>query len=98
MLRLFNCVSVRLKFIAGFGAAFIWVAALGAFAIQSLATVAHSAAELRDHALLATVALSRVSQDTERFRSVQQLLANATAEARPRSSVRRCSCRLTSGQ
>jgi methyl-accepting chemotaxis protein len=82
VLRLFNRVSVRLKFIAGFGAAFIWVAALGAFAIQSLATVAHSAAELRDHALLATVALSRVSQDTERFRSVQQLLANATAEAR----------------
>jgi len=79
LLRLFNRFSIRRKFIAGFSGAFIWVLALGGFAIQRLDAVARSAADLRDHALQATVALSGVSQDTERFRSVQQLLANTSS-------------------
>lgn len=82
MLRLFARISVRRKFIAGFAGAFIWTLALGGFAVWRLDAMEQSEVELRDHALRATVALSRVSQDSERFRSVQQLLANASAEER----------------
>ena len=82
MLRLFSRISIRRKFIAGFAAAFLWTLALGAFAIERLHAVEHAAAELRDNALQATVALSRISQDAERLRSVQQLLATTVAEER----------------
>ncbi len=82
MLRLLNRISIRSKFIAGFSAAFIWTLLLGGFAVQRLDAVERAAAELRDNALQATVALSRIGQDAERLRSVQQLLANTTAEER----------------
>ena len=82
MLRLFSRISIRRKFIAGFTAAFLWTLALGGFAVERLNAVEQAAAELRDNALQATVALSRISQDAERLRSVQQLLATTVAEER----------------
>jgi hypothetical protein len=82
VLRLLNRITIRSKFIAGFSAAFIWTLLLGGFAVQRLDAVERAAAELRDNALQATVALSRIGQDAERLRSVQQLLANTTAEER----------------
>jgi methyl-accepting chemotaxis protein len=82
VLKLLNRISIRNKFILGFSAAFVWTLLLGAFAVQRLDEVERAAAELRDNALQATVALSRVGQDAERLRSVQQLLADTTAEER----------------
>jgi len=82
VLRLFNRISIRNKFIIGFLSAFIWIMLLGGFAVHRLNAVEHAAAELRDNALQATVALSRIGQDAERLRSKQQVLANATAAER----------------
>ncbi len=82
MWRLLNRISIRTKFIAGFALAFVWTLALGGFAVDRLNAVEHAAAELRDGALQATVALSRIGQAAERLRSVQELLSTAVAEER----------------
>ena len=82
MLQLFNRVSIRTKFSLGFTAAFVWTLALGGFAVDRLNAVERAAADLRDNVLQVTVALSRIGQDLERLRSVQQLLVIATAEER----------------
>ncbi len=82
MLQLLNRVSIRNKFLLGFSGAFLWTLALGGFAVDRLNAVERAAAELRDNVLQVTVALSRVGQDAERLRSVQQLLVIATAEER----------------
>ncbi|HEY2618713.1 MAG TPA: methyl-accepting chemotaxis protein [Acetobacteraceae bacterium] len=82
MWRLLNRISIRTKFIAGFALAFVWTVGLGGFAVDRLNAVEHAAAELRDGALQATVALSRIGQAAERLRSVQELLVTAVAEER----------------
>jgi methyl-accepting chemotaxis protein len=50
--------------------------------VDRLNAVERAAAELRDGALQATVALSRIGQAAERLRSVQELLVTAAAEER----------------
>jgi methyl-accepting chemotaxis protein len=80
--QLFDRISIRNKFIAGFALALAWTLGLGGFAVDRLGAVEHAAAELRDNALQSTVALSRISQAAERLRSVQQLLVIAVAEQR----------------
>ena len=82
MLQLFNRISIRTKFLLGFAGAFLWTLALGGFAVDRLNAVDRAAADVRDNVLQVTVALSRIGQDTERLRSVQQLLVIATAEER----------------
>jgi methyl-accepting chemotaxis protein len=80
--HLFNRISVRNKFIAGFAMAFVWTLGLGGFAVERLDAVERAAADLRDNALQATVALARIGQAAERLRSTQQLLVTAVAEER----------------
>jgi methyl-accepting chemotaxis protein len=82
MWRLLNRISIRTKFIAGFALAFVWTLGLGGFAVDRLNAVERAAAELRDGALQATVALSRIGQAAERLRSVQELLVTTVAEER----------------
>jgi methyl-accepting chemotaxis protein len=82
MRQMFNRISIRSKFTVGFTLAFVWTLGLGGFAANRLNAVERAATELRDGALRATVALSRIGQAGERLRSVQQLLVTAVAEER----------------
>jgi methyl-accepting chemotaxis protein len=80
--QLLGRISVRRKFVLGFALALVWMVAFGMFAVSRLDAVERQAASLRDHTLPALVGLSRIGQAAEGLRSVQELLANATAEQR----------------
>lgn len=87
MWQRFNRISIRGRFIAGFALAFFWTLGLGGFAVNRLNAVEHAATELRDGALQATTALSRLGLAAEQLRSLQQLLVIAVAEERRKTLI-----------
>jgi methyl-accepting chemotaxis protein len=75
-------VSIRNKVIGAFAIVLITALALGGFAVDRLATVNGSAAEVRDNWLPATGWLGVISKSLERYRQVQasHILATTAAE------------------
>src|SRR5664279_3116522 len=78
----FSNVSIRNKVIGAFGVVLITALALGGFAVDRLATVNASAAEVRDNWLPATGWLGVISKSLEQYRARQgqHLLATTAAE------------------
>jgi methyl-accepting chemotaxis protein len=78
----FSNMSIRNKVIGAFGVVLITALALGGFAIDRLATVNGSAAEVRDNWLPATGWLGEISTSLERYRQLQaaHIMATAVAE------------------
>jgi methyl-accepting chemotaxis protein len=77
----FSNMSIRNKVIGAFGVVLITALALGGFAIDRLATVNGSAAEVRDNWLPATGWLGEISTSLERYRQLQASHVMATAAA-----------------
>jgi methyl-accepting chemotaxis protein len=79
---LFSNISIRSKVIGAFGVVLITALALGGFAIDRLATVNSSAAEVRDNWLPATGWLGDISKSFERYRQLQatHIIATGAAE------------------
>jgi methyl-accepting chemotaxis protein len=75
-------VSIRNKVIGAFAIVLITALALGGFAVDRLATVNGSAAEVRDNWLPATGWLGVIAKSLERYRQVQasHILATTAAE------------------
>ena len=78
----FSNVSIRNKVVGAFGVVLITALALGGFAVDRLATVNGSAAEVRDNWLPATGWLGVISKSLERYRQLQaaHIMATATAD------------------
>ena len=78
----FSNMSIRNKVISAFGVVLITALGLGGFAIDRLATVNGSAAEVRDNWLPAPGWLGVISKSLERYRAVQasHILATTAAE------------------
>jgi methyl-accepting chemotaxis protein len=74
-------VSIRNKVIGAFGVVLITALALGGFAVDRLATVNASAAEVRDNWLPATGWLGVISKSLERYRQLQAAHIMATTAA-----------------
>ena len=77
----FSNVSIRNKVIGAFGVVLITALALGGFAVDRLATVNASAAEVRDNWLPATGWLGGISKSLERYRQLQAAHIMATTAA-----------------
>jgi methyl-accepting chemotaxis protein len=77
----FSNLSIRSKVIGAFGVVLITTLVLGGFAIDRLATVNSSAAEVRDNWLPATGWLGDISRSFERYRQLQALHIMATPGA-----------------
>jgi len=78
----FSNISIRNKVIIAFGVVLITALGLGGFAIDRLATVNGSAAEVRDNWLPATGWLGTISKSLERYRQLQasHIIATTAAE------------------
>jgi methyl-accepting chemotaxis protein len=78
----FSNLSIRSKVIGAFGVVLITALALGGFAVDRLATVNGSAAEVRDNWLPATGWLGVISKSLERYRQLQasHIMATTAAE------------------
>jgi methyl-accepting chemotaxis protein len=90
MMLSFSNVSIRSKVIGAFGVVLITALALGGFAIDRLATVNSSAAEVRDNWLPATGWLGVISKSLERFRQLQAshiMAATAAEKDREEASI-----------
>ena len=74
-------VSIRNKIIVAFAVASVATAGLGAFAIDRLATVNGSAAEIRDNWLPATGWLGEIGKSVEQYRLLQAVHVMAGAAA-----------------
>jgi len=74
-------ISIRNKVISAFGVMLITALALGGFAIDRLASVNASAAEVRDNWLPATGWLGTISKSLERYRQLQATYIMATTAA-----------------
>jgi methyl-accepting chemotaxis protein len=72
--------SIRKKVIMAFGAVLLCTAGVGGFAIERLAAVNASAADIRENWLPSTRALGRISQVAERVRSYQAIAFLATSD------------------
>jgi len=77
----FSNMSIRNKVVSAFGVVLITALALGGFAVDRLATVNGSAAEVRDNWLPATGWLGVLSKSVERYRQLQASHIMATAPA-----------------
>jgi methyl-accepting chemotaxis protein len=74
-------MSIRNKVIVAFAVASVAIAGLGAFAIDRLATVNGSAAEIRDNWLPATGWLGEIAKSIEQYRMLQAVHVMAGAAA-----------------
>ncbi len=87
-MRLLASLSIRGKLLSAFAAMALTTLALGVFAIERMASVNRSAAEIRDNWLPATGDLGQVAISAEQYRVLQAVhLLSATPQAKREQEV-----------
>ncbi|NYZ14056.1 HAMP domain-containing protein [Azospirillum sp. RWY-5-1] len=89
MLRQFNDISIRFKIGFAFASAALVVIAIGLFAVDRIAAVNKSAAEIRTDWLPSVAALGHLSTATEQVRNTEAAILLAPTEAAAQDAIKR---------